>query len=223
MIKVSKRIEAICSLIPINSKVIDIGCDHGLLDIFLYQNKISNQIIASDINENALNMAKKNIEKNKLQDKIELRLGNGLDVLTEKDKVNTIVITGLGAHTIIEILKKNFLKLNQVDNIIIGSNTKLEYLRKEVTKMNYIIEDEIIIEDNQKIYTIIKFKKGNKKYTKKELYFGPILLEKRNEIFEKNTRKELEKLKTIKTKLPKRKLFDKLKVIREIKLYKKII
>ena len=49
MIKLSKRLEAISSLVPNNSKIIDIGCDHGLLDIYLYQKKISNKIIAADI------------------------------------------------------------------------------------------------------------------------------------------------------------------------------
>ena len=39
MIKLSKRLEAISSLIPNNSKIIDVGCDHGLLDIYLYQKK----------------------------------------------------------------------------------------------------------------------------------------------------------------------------------------
>ena len=63
MIKISKRLEAIASLTPCDSKVIDIGCDHGLLDIYLYQNKISTKIIASDVNKNALNNAKQNIKK----------------------------------------------------------------------------------------------------------------------------------------------------------------
>ena len=67
MIKLSKRLEAISSLVPINSNVIDIGCDHALLDIYLYQHKISKKIIASDINVNALNNAKENIKKNKLE------------------------------------------------------------------------------------------------------------------------------------------------------------
>ena len=66
MIKLSKRLEAISSLVPINSSIIDIGCDHALLDIYMYQKKISNKIIASDINANALNNAKKNIKKYKL-------------------------------------------------------------------------------------------------------------------------------------------------------------
>ena len=73
MIKLSKRLEAISSLVPINSNVIDIGCDHGLLDIYLYQSKISQKVIASDINENALNNAVNNIKNNKLEENIETR------------------------------------------------------------------------------------------------------------------------------------------------------
>ncbi len=45
MIKISKRLEAISSLVPINSKVIDIGCDHALLDIYLIQNNNNLKII----------------------------------------------------------------------------------------------------------------------------------------------------------------------------------
>ena len=41
MIKISKRLEAISSLVPVNSNIIDIGCDHALLDIYLIQNKIA--------------------------------------------------------------------------------------------------------------------------------------------------------------------------------------
>ncbi len=32
---ISKRLESIASLIPNNSRVIDVGCDHALLDIYL--------------------------------------------------------------------------------------------------------------------------------------------------------------------------------------------
>ena len=83
MIKLSKRLEAISSLVPVNSKVIDVGCDHALLDIYLYQNKISNKIIAADVNQNALNNAKDNIKKAKLEKIIEARLGNGIDTLNK--------------------------------------------------------------------------------------------------------------------------------------------
>ena len=44
MIKLSKRLEAISSLITKNSNIIDIGCDHGLLDIYLCEKNFSKKI-----------------------------------------------------------------------------------------------------------------------------------------------------------------------------------
>ena len=223
MIKISKRLEAISSLVPINSNIIDIGCDHALLDIYLYQKKISNKIIASDINNNALNNAKENIEKNKLSKYIETRLGNGLDTLNKEDNIDTIVISGMGAHTIVGILKNNKYKLENIKTIIIQSNTKLEFLRKEVTKLNYLIEDEIMVEDNKKTYTIIKLIKGKKKYTKKELYFGPILLKKKDKLFIESTKLELQKLNIYLKLLPKDRIINRYKLKKEIRLYKGIV
>ena len=223
MIKLSNRLDKISSLIPINSSVIDVGCDHALLDIYLYQNKMVKKIIATDINENALNNAKENIKKYKLDTKIETRLGNGLDTLNQEDNIDTIVISGMGAHTIVGILKNNLDKLKCINTIIIQSNTKLEFLRTEVTKLNYLIDNEIILEDNKKIYTIVKFIKGKKKYTKKELYFGPVLLKGKNKVFKKYISKELEKLNIYLKLLPKGRILDRYKLKKEIKLYHDII
>lgn len=220
MIKLSKRLEAISSLIPNDSKVIDIGCDHGFLDIYLYQRKISTKVIASDVNKNALNNAKYNIKKNQLEKKIEVRLGNGLNTLKESDDINTIIISGMGAHTIVGILKNNLNKLEKINTIVIQSNNKLEFLRKEISKLNYLIEDELLVEDNKKIYTVIKFVKGKRKYDKKELYFGPILLKKNTELFQINNQKELEKLKLLLKILPKNRIIDRYRIKKKINMYK---
>lgn len=223
MIKISKRLEAISSLIPINSNILDIGCDHALLDIYLYQKKISNKIIASDINENALKNAKDNIKQAKLEDNIETRLGNGLDVLRPEDDINTIIISGMGAHTIIGILKKNRDRLKNIDTIILQSNTKLVFLRKEITKLNYKIIDEIMVEDNKKTYTIIKLVNGRAHYNKREIYFGPILLKKQDKIFKQYYQKELAKLNIYLKLLPKNHFLDRYKIMQEKRLYRNII
>ena len=223
MIKISKRLEAISSLVPINSKVIDIGCDHALLDIYMYQKKIANKIIATDINKNALTNAKENIKNAKLDKFIETRLGNGLEPLNNKDDINTIIISGVGAHTVNGILKNNQSKLKNITTIIIQSNTKLNFLRKEITKLNYKIADELMIEDNKKIYVIIKFIKGKEHYSKKKLYFGPILLMKHDEVFKKYYGEELKKLNIYLELLPKNKLIDRYKIKKEIRLYRNII
>ena len=220
MIKISKRLEAISSLVPVNSKIIDVGCDHGLLDIYLYQKKISNKIIATDINKNALNNAKDNIKKNNLTEYIETRIGSGLNPLTEKDDIDTIIMSGLGAHTIVDILKKNSEKLKNINTILIQSNTKFSLLRSEIVKLNYKIADETIVIDKKKTYIVIKFVKGKAKYSKKELYFGPVLLKNNSQIFKEYKQKELAKLNTILNILPKNKILDYYKLKKEIQLYK---
>ena len=63
MIKLSKRLASIASNIDKEDKVVDIGCDHGYLSIYLKAVNGNKVVIATDINENALNMAKKNINK----------------------------------------------------------------------------------------------------------------------------------------------------------------
>ena len=103
----------------------------------------------------------------------------------------------MGSNTIVGILKYSKDKLVNVNNIIIQSNTDLYFLRKNITSIGYYIEDEVLVEDKGIIYTVIKFTKGKKKYNYKELYLGPILLEKNDILFQKKNEKELKTMKMI--------------------------
>lgn len=220
MIKLSKRLEVISSLIPHNVNIADIGCDHGLLSIHLYQTKKATKVIAADINENALSNAKKNLEKYQLTKFIETRLGDGLDVINENDEINCLVIAGMGEHTIIGMFKKNLEKLKKIKTMVIQSNTRIEFLRREVVKLGYIITDEEIVQDGKKIYTIIQFVQGKKKYNNREYYFGPILLKKNSELFKEYNKQELAKLYIIKKMIPSYKIIERYKINKKIRLYK---
>lgn len=218
MIKLSKRLLSIANLVSDNSKVVDIGCDHGLVSIYLAMNKQNISIIASDINQNALDNAIKNINKYHLEDKIKVCLSNGLDNIN--DEIDTIIISGMGGHTIVDILTNNQEKLNTVNNIIIQSNNDIEYVRRKIVKLGYYISKEELILDKNIYYTVILFTKGKKKYTNKEYYFGPILLKENSKIFIERKNKEYTKLVNIKNNIPKRKLLIRLKILKELHMYK---
>lgn len=218
MIKLSKRLLSIANLVNDNSKVVDIGCDHGLVSIYLAMNKQNISIIASDINQNALDNAIKNINKYYLEDKIKVCLSNGLDNIN--DEIDTIIISGMGGHTIVDILTNNQEKLNTVNNIIIQSNNDIEYVRRKIVKLGYYISKEELILDKNIYYTVILFTKGKKKYTNKEYYFGPILLKENSKIFIERKNKEYTKLVNIKNNIPKRKLLIRLKILKELHMYK---
>ncbi len=165
----SKRLEAVATLVDIDSRVIDVGCDHALLDIYLTLHN-GNKCLATDINENALEIAKKNIKKYKLTNKIKTKLTNGLTNI-KVNKNDNIVISGMGTHTILDILKTNILS----DTLIISSNNNIETLRREVINLGYYIDSEIFLYDKNKPYVVIKFLKGYKKYNKIDYEIGPIL------------------------------------------------
>lgn len=221
MNKLSKRLEVVSSFIEDNSKIVDIGCDHGLLSIYLASNYKNIKIIASDVNKNALSSAINNIKKYNLEDRIETRLGPGLDVVSP-DEIDTVVISGMGSNTIVGILKYSKDKLVNVNNIIVQSNTDLYFLRKNITSIGYYIEDEVLVEDKGIIYTVIKFTKGKKGYNFKDLYLGPVLLEKNDKLFKKKNEKELKTMKMINKNITKGHYLYRLKIKRNIKILEKL-
>lgn len=223
MSKLSKRLEMVANFIDNNDKsVIDIGCDHGLLSIYL-ANKFKNlKIIASDVNKNALDNAKKNITKCGLNDRIETRLGSGISVINNNDNIDTIVVAGMGTNTIVEFLKCSRDKLVNVNKIIIQSNTDLYFLRKNMVNMGYFIDDEELVVDKGIIYTIIKFVKGKMKYSYKELYLGPILISKNSDLFVEKCMKELNNMKKILKNISRGHYLYKLKLKKNIRILENI-
>ena len=57
----SKRIIELADLVPMKSTVVDVGCDHALLDIYLTSNRRC-KCTASDINPKCLKSANENIK-----------------------------------------------------------------------------------------------------------------------------------------------------------------
>lgn len=162
MIKLSKRLEKIAELVEKDDTVLDIGCDHALLDIYL-SNKYSKVYYASDLRESALDMARANIKKYSC-DNVVLKCGNGLEVLDENMNINTIVISGMGYLSIMSILK-NIKYIKSVNKLIIQSNSNSEIVRKFIIKNGFYIDKEKIILDKNIYYIITSFKRGKRKYS----------------------------------------------------------
>ena len=222
MIKLSTRLKRIADFINDDSNIVDIGCDHGLLDIYLSKNKKNINIIASDVRQSALNNAISNIKKYKEEENIKTILSNGLDNI-DTTNIDTIIISGMGTHTIVGILYNNLKKLKNIKTLVIQSNNDDYFLRYKLTKIGFKIEEETLVEDAKIIYTIIKFTKGYKIYSKKELYLGPMLLKENSNLFKKKNKLELKNLEIIYEKIPNKHFSYKRKVKNKIKMLKNLI
>ena len=102
--KLSKRLQTICDLVPNGSNVIDVGADHAYTCIYLEKEKKCS-CLATDISQNALQKANENIKK--YNSHVKTLKTDGLNNIKLNNQI--IIISGMGAHTIMNILN---IKLN---------------------------------------------------------------------------------------------------------------
>lgn len=202
---ISLRLKAIAFFIEKNDRVVDIGCDHAYLGIYLLKNNLCKNVIASDININALNAAEANINKYGLSKKIKTILSDGLNEI-DVTNINTIVVAGMGTRTIKKIIS-NKDKMQNIEKVIVASHNDLYDMRKYMNKSKYKLEDEKIIYDKNHYYVILKYVKGKQKLSKRQLMYG--IYKKENINYYKNLYKEN---KSVLKKIPLRKIKERFKL-----------
>ena len=216
--KINARLKKIGDLVEANSFCLDVGCDHALLDIYLVKRNKNIKAIASDVKEGPLEQAKKNIKREHLEKEIETRLGDGLN--TYSDEVNTVIISGMGGRNIIGICKNNSKIFKKVDTYIISPNNYQIDVKKFFTKNGYYIDNEELVKDSNFIYQILIFKRGKKKYSKKDYFFGPILLTKKDKLFKEYYEREMKSREILISLLPNNYRYKKFITKREIQMIK---
>lgn len=217
---IDNRLKRITDFIPSDSYILDVGCDHALLDIYLALNRKNVKLIASDINENPLKIAKENIKKYNLEDEITLEKADGVSKIN--DEVDTVVIAGMGTSTINDIINNDLKKLKNVKKIIISSHTSNFELRENMNKKGFKIIDEAVVFDKGKYYEIIVYSNGYEKLSKLDMKYGPIISKRKDEITKAYFNERYLKLIEIYKKIPNsnEKLKDDLnKKIKEIKKF----
>ncbi len=190
-----KRLKRIVELIDYNSKVLDIGTDHGYVPIYLINERKTNIADCSDVADGPINIAKRNIKKYDLNLEINVFKSDGLKEIPNISKYDTFIIAGMGGKLISNILMQK--KINQ-KLILHPTNNDLN-LRKTLQKLNYKITHEEILKEG-KIYNLIikaEKKKFVSKLSKRKLFMGPKLIKSFDpEVFEFYERKN-EHLKSI--------------------------
>ena len=161
MASLSKRLEVIAGMIPCGDNVCDVGTDHGYLPVFLALSGKYGNITATDIRQKPLENAKSNLEKSGVKN-VRLLLCDGLEKVERKD-ADTVIIAGMGGEVIGGIIDRTpFLKDNVT--LILQPMTAASYLREYLCRNGFEILFEIPIEENGKLYSVIKARFCGKSY-----------------------------------------------------------
>ena len=186
--RIPKRMLAIANLVD-NSKVLaDVGCDHAYISINLLEKGKVERIIASDLREGPLNIARDNIRLYGFEDRIETRLCAGLCGY-EAGEVDTILISGMGGMLVKEILSESIDVVKMADTLILEPQSDLRVVRAYLKDIGFEIIDEDMLNEGGKYYQIIKAVKSKERIedcddlgAMAENEFGPILIKKKHPV-----------------------------------------
>lgn len=193
----SRRLERLASYVEKTDILGDIGTDHGYIPIYLLENNITDQIIASDLNQGPLDNAKEELSQRGLMKSIDLRLGGGLEPYTPGE-INTALIAGMGGTLIRTILEAGKEHLPYLKKLILQPMHGVVELRRFLLNHGYRIVDEDLIYENNIYYEIIVAKRGEAQtYDHINLEFGFFMLEKNPELSKAYVGLKLEKLQEI--------------------------
>lgn len=200
-------------MIPRGKRVIDVGCDHAYLDIYLTSSG-RNHCIASDISPYVLEKTRHMISLYHLEDKIEVVLSDGLQEI-EVFKDDVVVLAGMGTSTIIHILEEKCS-----DHMILSSHNDLDKLRLFIEQTGFFVDREEVVLEKGIYYVIMSVKRGSVCYSFQERLYGPLLIHKKDDLTISYFRYLLAKKEMILNQMPIDKRDD---LFREINCLKEIL
>lgn len=186
MIELGERLTRVASFVPNGSKVCDVGSDHAYLPVYLIQKDQITCAIAGEVVEGPYLSAKQTVRDYRIENRIEVRLGDGLQILSKEDEVTAVTICGMGGDLISRILEAGYNggHLNGRERLILQPNVAEHFVREWLMNHSYHIVEETVVEDNHRLYEIIVAEPVDKRveYTELELKYGPILLKELSEL-----------------------------------------
>lgn len=155
-IKLSDRLQRLLEQVPEGSRLADIGSDHALLPVAAVGSGRVPSAIAGEVNPGPFEAARRGVAEAGLSRKIDVRRGDGLEVL-EPGEVDCITIAGMGGSLIAAILERGqkLGKLVGVKRLALQPNVGEDILRRWLLQNGWLLVAEQILEEDGKIYEIL--------------------------------------------------------------------
>lgn len=181
-IKLSNRLQAVAGQIPAGLRVADIGTDHGYLPVYLVVNDIAPRVIATDRGKRPLDSAVQLVGLLSLDSQIELRLGDGLKVLTPGE-AEVICIAGMGGVAIKEIIRESMEVAKAARRLVLQPQRNVPAVRRFLAESGFRIVAEDLAEDDGFYYEVMAVEPGEMRLSALEEDFGPLLLQQGHPLF----------------------------------------
>ncbi|MBQ0001436.1 MAG: SAM-dependent methyltransferase [Clostridiales bacterium] len=192
--QLSLRLTALADMVTEGNRLVDVGCDHGFLPIFLVLNKKIPSALAMDVRKGPLSRAEEHIAEYGFSEKIKTRLSDGLAALKHGEG-DTLVIAGMGGFLMERILTDGAELLPDFKELILQPQSDLAHFRRFIHSIGWEIAGERMIFEEGKYYPMIRVVPGDtlqvEPYNEVEEYFGRFLLMEKDPVLLKFINREM--------------------------------
>ncbi|MBM3110469.1 tRNA (adenine(22)-N(1))-methyltransferase TrmK [Pseudomonas sp. P66] len=180
----SARLERVAAHVPVGARLADIGSDHAYLPVALMRRGAIAAAVAGEVALTPFHSAQCTVRESALEQRVTVRLANGLGAIEAQDAITAISICGMGGETIRDILEAGKSRLSGEERLILQPNGGEGPLRQWLMDNGYRILCEEVLRENRFDYEIIVAERaGPVAYTARELYFGPMQMQVRSPAF----------------------------------------
>ncbi len=155
MMKLSKRLEAVASMVTSGGILADVGTDHGYIPIYLLTQGRISRAVAMDIGRGPLARAAEHIAQYGLQEYIETRLSDGVAALSPGE-ADSVVIAGMGGGLVIRILTEGEAVCRAAEELILQPQSELERVRCFLRTQGYVTQEENMVREDGKYYPMLR-------------------------------------------------------------------
>ena len=153
--ELSKRLNAVASMVTSGHVVCDVGCDHGYVSIFLVKTKKCPRVYALDVRKGPLERARKHIEAYACTDYIELMLSDGMKEMPA-GIADTLVCAGMGGKLVIKIISDSMEKVRGMKELVLQPQSEIGLVREFIRREGFVLADEDMVAEDGKYYPVLR-------------------------------------------------------------------
>ena len=146
--KISRRLRAVAELVPTGARTADVGTHHGRLPLFLLASGRVDGCIATELTP-------ARFDGPATQAGLEVRFGDGLATLDPEDGLDVIVVSGVGARTMVDILGSSQLRALAVRRLVLQPQAEWAVIRRWLAESGFRLVEERLVDERGRFYTVL--------------------------------------------------------------------
>lgn len=160
---------------PSPLRMADIGSDHAYLPCYLALDKVIEYAVAGEVVEGPYQSALKQVTSLELDQIIQVRKGDGFEVVDPSDHLDAASICGMGGLLILEILERGRIRQVLPPLLVLQANNAVNHLRAWIQDHSYQLVDECVLEDKGRYYQVLVARQGGNgsQMSDQEILLGP--------------------------------------------------